>query len=227
MKSVALTVFARTALKRTGVKKLRAASRVPAVIYGARRPQAQNLEIIQKELEDLLHHAASESLLVDLSIDGDADPKRLALVQEVQHHPLSGNILHVDLHEIAPDEPVTVTVPVETTGEAVGVKAGGVLEHLLFSLKLRGLPKDLPDQLVIDVSGLEIGDAIDISQIPLPAGVAALSDPSISVVAVAAPRVEEEAVAEAAEAAEGPTEPEVIKEKKEGEAGSGESGSAK
>src|SRR6185369_2411140 len=104
------------------------------------------------------HHSVSENMLVDLSVKDDARAKRLALVQEVQHHPLSGKVLHVDFHEVSETEKVTIQVPVETTGEAAGVKnSGGVLEHVLFKLKVRGLPKDLPEQILVDVTALEMG----------------------------------------------------------------------
>ena len=101
-----------------------------------------------------------------MSVENDARAKRLALVQEVQHHPLSGKVLHVDFHEVAENEKVTVMVPVETTGEAAGVKnGGGVLEHVLFKLKVRCLPKDLPEQIIVDVSALELGKSIHIGEI--------------------------------------------------------------
>src|SRR3989441_3479358 len=129
MKSVSLNAFPRVLAKRAGAKRLRSTGRIPAVIYG-RQAQPQNLEISAKEMENLIHHSVSENLLVDLAVKDDARPKRLALVQEVQHHPLSGQVLHVDFHEVAENEKVTVMVPVETVGEAVGVKTGGgVLEQ--------------------------------------------------------------------------------------------------
>src|SRR5262245_47696602 len=139
MKSVSLIAYPRSMARRSGVKKLRGKGRVPAVIYGSRN-QAQNLEITVTDIDNLIHHSASENILVDLDVKEDARPKRLALVKEIQHHVLSGDILHVDLHEVNESDKVTVTVPVETVGEAVGVKtSGGVLEHVLFKLKLRGL----------------------------------------------------------------------------------------
>src|SRR5271157_4104286 len=98
MKSVSLSAFPRALSRRAGARKLRAEGRVPAIIYG-RQAQAQNLEVKAKEMEDLIHHSVSENLLVDLEVKEDARPKRLALVQEIQHHPLSGQILHVDFHE--------------------------------------------------------------------------------------------------------------------------------
>ena len=217
MKSVPLKAYPRTLLQRGAVKKLRASGRVPATIYG-RQAKPQNLEVVFDDITDLLHHSVSENVLVDLSVENDARAKRLALVQEVQHHPLSGKVLHVDLHEVAENEKVTVSVPVETTGEAAGVKTGGgTLEHVLFKLKVRCLPKDLPEQIVIDVTALEIGKSIHIGEIAAPAGVEILGEKSRAVVAVAAPRAEEEVAPAAGAPAAGDVE--MTKEKKEGEEG--------
>src|SRR6516164_3403605 len=218
MKSVALNAFPRTLGRRAGAKKLRTAGRIPAVIYG-RQAKPQNLEVDSREMEDLIHHSVSENLLVDLAVKDDTRPQRLALVQEVQHHPLNGKVLHVDFHEVAEDEKVTIMVPVETVGEALGVKTGGgVLEHVLFKIKARALPKDLPELITVDVSHLNMGQAVHLGEIKAPEGVEILGDKHIPVIACAAPRTEEEEAAAAAEAAAAvPGEVEMIKEKKEGE----------
>jgi len=193
---------------------LRASGRVPAVIYGKLNPP-QNLEIKLLDIRDVVHGAASENVLLNLTVEGDPKPKRLAIVQDIQHHVLSNQVLHIDLHEVAENEKVTLLVPVEGLGEAAGVKAGGTLEHVLFKLKVRALPKDLPENLVVDVSLLEIGQAIHIGDIKPPAGVEILGDKHISVLSVAAPisEAEEAAALEAATAPVG--EVEMIKEKKE------------
>lgn len=216
MKSTALTAFPRTQTRRGGAKKLRAAARIPAVIYG-RETKPQNLEVDAKALKDLVNNSASENVLLDLAIKDDARPKRLALVQEIQHHALSGKPLHVDFHEVAADEKVVIMVPVESSGEATGVKnSGGVLEHVLFKIKVRALPKDLPEIITLDVSHLEIGQAIHIGDIKAPEGVEILGDKHISVIAVAAPLTEAQEAAEAeAAAAAGAGGVEMIKEKKE------------
>ena len=187
---------------------------MPATIYG-RQAKPQNLEVDFEEITDLLHHSVSENVLVDLSVENDPRAKRLALVQEVQHHPLSAKVLHVDLHEVAEDEKVTVSVPVETTGEAAGVKnGGGTLEHVMFKLKVRCLPKDLPEQIFIDVTALEIGKSIHLGEVVAPAGVEIFGEKSRAVVAVSAPRAEEEVAAVAAPTA---ADVEMTKEKKEGD----------
>ena len=121
MKSVSLNAFPRELSKRLGVKKVRTNGRIPAVIYG-RHNKPQNLEVTSKELEQVIHTAHSEILLVNLAVDKN---NRLALVREIQHHPLSGKMLHIDFQEVAENEKVTAMVPVETTGEAEGVKTGG------------------------------------------------------------------------------------------------------
>jgi large subunit ribosomal protein L25 len=218
MKSVPLNAFPRALSRRNGARQLRSEGRIPAVIYGG-KDKPQNVEVNSREIGDMIAHSVSENLLVDLAIKDDAKGKRLALVQEVQHHPLSGKVLHVDFHEVSPTEKVTIMVPVETTGEAAGVKnSGGVLEHVLFKLKVRALPKDLPEQVVIDVSALELNKSIHIGEIKAPEGVEILGDKNIPVVSVAVPRAEEEAApAEGAAAAAGDVE--MIKEKKEGEEG--------
>lgn len=215
MKSVPLKAFPRSVVKRGGVKKLRSSGRVPASIYG-RLAKPQNLEVVSDDLKELLHHSASENLLVDLSVDQDSRAKRLALVQEVQHHPLTGEVLHVDFHEVAENEKVTVSVPVETTGEAAGVKTGGgTLEHVMHKLKIRSLPKDLPEVITVDVTALEIGKALHVGDVKAPAGVEILSDKHLTLVSVAAPRAEE--VATPAADAKGAADVEMTKEKKDEE----------
>jgi large subunit ribosomal protein L25 len=215
MKSVAMNAQPRAAVKHSAVKKLRATGQIPAVIYGRLAPP-QNLELNSREFGDAIAHHASENILVDLSVKGDQRPQRLALVQEIQHHPLHGHILHVDFHEVAPDEKVTINVPVESTGEAVGVKTGGgVLEHVMFRLKVRALPKDLPEVILVDVTSLDIGKAIHLGDIKPPAGCEILGHKELTVLAVAAPITEAQEAAATAVAAEAPAQPEMIKEKKE------------
>jgi len=213
MKSVALKAYPRSQVQRAEVTKLRRAGRVPATIYG-RQAAPQNLEVSHEEISELLHHSVSENLLLDLTVEKDARAKRLALLQQIQHHPLTGKVIHVDLHEVAENEKITVSVPVETTGEAAGVKTGGgSLTHVLLKLKVRSLPKDLPEQITIDVTALEIGKSIHLGDIVAPAGVQILGDKHLTVVSVAAPRAEEEVAVTAAVPAAGDVE--MTKEKKE------------
>ncbi len=183
----------RTEAGRNAVKKIKQAGFVPAVIYGAKDP-ARNLQIVERELSRLLDHATSESVLVEVNIqDGGTATTRTALIQEVQHHPVSGKVLHLDLHAVAMDELLTAEVAVETTGEAEGVKTGGgVLEVILRNLEIECLPGDLPEAITVDVSKLNIGDSIHVKDLSLPKGVTVLNDADLTVVSVAAPTVEEE-----------------------------------
>jgi len=214
MKSVAMNAQARTAVKHAAVKKLRSTGAIPAVIYGRLAPP-QNLELNSREFGDAIATHASENILMDVTVKGDARPQRLALVQEIQHHPLSGHILHVDFHEVSPDEKVTIQVPVETTGESAGVKNGGVLGHVMHRLKVHALPKDLPEVILVDVTALEIGKAIHISDIAAPAGCEILGNKELTVIAVTAPLTEAQETAAAGVAGEVAAQPEMIKEKKE------------
>ena len=199
----------RTESGRNAVKKIKAAGFVPAVIYGAKDP-SRNLQINEREVSRLLGHATSESVLVEVKIqDGDT---KTALIQEVQHHPVTGAIMHVDLHAVSMDEVLTAEVAVETTGEAAGVKTGGgVLDVILRTLEIECLPGDLPEAITVDVSALEIGDAIHVRDLALPKGVTVLNGADLTVVSVAAPTVVEETTPSTADAA---AQPEVINEKK-------------
>ena len=216
MKSLALSASPRTQTRRKGARKIRSSGRIPAIIYGRHNPP-QNLEIDSKQFDELVHKAHTEIILVDLTVEGDAKPARLALVQDVQHHPLSGHILHVDLHEVKADEKVSIEVPVEAVGIPDGVKnGGGTLEHVRFRIRVRCLPKDLPEQINVDVSNLKVGETLHIGEITAPDGVELLGDKKIPVLAVAAPVAE--AAAETAAtpgAGEAAKQPEMIKEKKE------------
>ncbi len=192
-------------------KKARNAGLVPAVIYGRHLDKPQNLQLNARELKAALGKTTGEHVLVDLEIVGG--DKTLALIQDVQHHTLKRHIMHVDFHALRADEKMHTTVPVIAFGEASGVKnLGGILEQLLRTIEVECLPKDLPDSIVVDVTALEIGDAIHIKDLPLPTGVTALGNPDTSVLHITAPTVEEVAAPSAEGAAA--TEPEVIKEKK-------------
>lgn len=220
-KQAKLTAERRTAIGRSAVRKLKASGSIPAVIYGSKdKPEA--LQVSKRDINALLSHAAGENILVELEVGGKS---RLALVQEVQHAPLGGAVLHIDFHAVSQDEVIQAEVPLEPTGTANGVKnMGGLLEQNLRSLAIECLPRDLPDVIRVDVSALNIGDSIHVREIQLPSGVTTRVQPELTAFSVLAPTVEEEPVAATAEAAAGP---EVIREKKEEpEAGAAPAGAA-
>lgn len=199
-------------------RKLSRAGFVPANVYGKDAPNV-NLQLDKREITNLLAHATSEHILVDLEIaDAAGTTNRLALIQEVQHHPLRRDVTHVDFHAVKADEKIRAAVPVEPIGEADGVKNyGGVMEVALHEIEVDCLPKDLPEIIRVDVSALGVGQSIHVRDLVLPEGVTAHAHADLTVISVAAPRVEAEVTPAAGAAAE----PEVLKEKKaeEGKAG--------
>jgi large subunit ribosomal protein L25 len=209
-KQIKLAAQARTGLGRSAVTKLKMQGLVPAVVYGAKQ-QAEHIQLSAREIDNVLAHATGEHFLVELEVGGAAN--RLALVQEVQHHPVTRKVLHVDFHAVAADELLHAAIIVETTGEATGVKTGGgILEIQIHELEVECLPKDLPDVIRLDVSGMNIGDAIHVRDVPLPEGVTTKLDGDLTVLRIAPPTVVVE-VAPAGVPAAAAT-PEVIKEKK-------------
>jgi large subunit ribosomal protein L25 len=207
---VKLSATRRTATGRSAVRKIKAQGAVPAIVYGA-KSNPEPLQIAKRDISLILSHASGENILVELEIDGEKSG-RLALVQEVQHAPVGGDILHVDFHAVSMDETIEAEVPLEPTGTAEGVKTfGGLLEQALRSLEIECLPRDLPDVITVDVSHLNIGDAIHVREIPLPRGVTTRVPADLTAFSVLAPTVEE-APAAAPEAA---VAPEVITAKKE------------
>jgi large subunit ribosomal protein L25 len=206
-----LAVERRDAIGRAAVRKLKARGVVPAVVYGGKE-KPEPLQVLRRDVSVMLSHASGENILVELEIAGEKTT-RSAMVQEVQHSPVGGDVLHIDFHAVSMDEKIEADVPLEPAGTANGVKNfGGLLEQSLRALTVSCLPRDLPDKISVDVSNLNIGDSIHVRDIKLPNEVAAKVQPELTVFSVLAPIVEEEPVAPEAETAAGP---EVIKEKKE------------
>ena len=178
------------------VNRFRKSGNIPAVLYG-KKVETSNLTVDSKTFTKIINNSASDNILVNLKLDAG---EQLALVQEVQH--IKGGILHVDFHAIAMDEEIHAAVPVETIGEAAGAKMGGQLEILLHKLEVRCLPKDLPQKIVIDVSHLNIEDAVHVRELNLPAGVSVKLDGDVVVVILEEPKEVEELPAAAAAAAD-------------------------
>lgn len=214
-RQIKLAAQVRPEVGRTAVNKIKSAGFVPAVVYGAKQ-QPLHLSVSAREISNVLSHATGEHLVVELEIaENGATSNKLAIIQEVQHDPIRGDVLHVDFHAVSADEKIHAQIPVETFGDAAGVKNyGGLLEAPMHSLEVECLPKDLPEVIRIDVSALNVGDAIHVREVQLPSGVTAKADGNLVVVRVAAPNVSDPSAAVAASVAG----PEVIKEKKAEEA---------
>lgn len=193
----------------SNMRRIRRAGTLPGVIYGEGK-EGLAIQLDTHEFEQMLHHHASETMLVKIDIEGEGVIS--ALVKEVQHHPVSSDLMHVDLQKVIAGKPIQVEIMLELVGEAAGVKAGGTLDHVMHSISVECLPRNLVDSIELDVSDMEIGTVLHVSDLQLGADFKVLVDEEAIVASVAEPRAEEEEE-EGAEEATG-AEPEVISEKK-------------
>ena len=183
-------------------RKLRAAGRVPAVVYG-QDADPQLLSVDAHEADVLFTRISVDNTIVSLKIGGKKGVD--TLVREVQVHPYRRQLLHVDFYTIQKGVALDVDVPVRLDGVPEGVRLeGGTLEHIVHDLSVRCVPSKIPSEIVVDVSGLQIGDSIHVSEITLDEGVELITDPARTVCTVAQPRVEEEPVEEELEEGEEP-----------------------
>ncbi|MEM7147744.1 MAG: 50S ribosomal protein L25, partial [Verrucomicrobiota bacterium] len=192
-------------------KRLRRSGIVPAVVYGAQQDN-YSIQLPAKAITDLLHASSTENVLVNLQIEGAKEKDKMALIQAVQHDPLTGAIIHVDFHAVKAGEKINATVPLVLTGTAAGIQMGGLMDHQLHTIDVQCLPEDLPEQLEVDVTALQIGEAAHVSDIVLPANVEVALDGDVVVALVQEIRVGKEeaetpeAEGEGEEGAEGAAE---------------------
>lgn len=163
-----LNVSPRAQTGRSASRRLRKASRVPAVLYG-KHTSPESLSVDAPEFTRLLKTVAGRAVLVELARDDKAD-KALSFLQEVQRDPITDKFVHIDFQEVKADEKFEMRVPVRFVGESFGVKnQSGVLEMNVHDLRIRTLPKDLPESIPVDVTELKVGETIKVGQIkPLP-----------------------------------------------------------
>jgi len=224
MEEIQLSVANRNKFGKQGVKKLRGDDLIPGVIYGGKSKNAP-IEMDRKVFERIRRQHHGE-IVFSLEVrEGEKKSSKChAMVREEQHHPLSGKIMHIDFIRISLTEKIEARVPVEVKGEPVGVKKdGGSLDHIIWELSVTCLPTQIPEKIVVDVTSLEIDQAIHVRDIVLPEDVVANQDPDAIVLAVSPPH--QEKIPEVTE--EAPGEPELVKEKKakkdeEGEAAESE-----
>ena len=198
---VVLQAEARAGTGKSVTRKLRAAGKVPAVLYG-RGLDPLALTVDRLALSKVFKTDAGRNVLIDLQVDGD---NHLTLARDLQRDPLRGTIVHVDFLKIARDVAIEVDVPIHITGESPGVKEGGVIEHHIWNVHVSCLPTNVPDRLDADVSRMVIGDMLRVGDLAIPEGVTILTNPEEAVLGVVVPqvlKVEEEVPAEA-ELAEG------------------------
>jgi len=184
-----LNVAPRTQTGRSASRRLRKVNRIPAILYG-KHTNPEKLEIEGSEFLRLVKVVSGRSVLIELQ-RGDRPDKALSFLQEVQRDPITDKYLHVDLHEVKPDEKFEIRVAVHVVGEAYGVKKeAGVLEIASHVLRIRCLPKDLPAVIEVDVTELHVGQTIKIGELKAISGVEFLDSKGQPVVACVEPVAE-------------------------------------
>jgi large subunit ribosomal protein L25 len=216
MERVSLNVETREATGKSVARKMRRDGVIPGVIY--REGKSQPISLDKREVVHFINASAGEKGIVDLKFSGGST--KIALLKDFQVDPVKNELLHTDFFEVAMDETITVTVPVNDVGTAVGVKRdGGILQKLMREVEVECLPDKIPGHFEIDISGLEIGKSVHISDIEAPEGVKILSSAEETVFSVVEPTKVEEVVPEEEEGVEAEgEEPEVEKKGKKEEA---------
>lgn len=207
----ALEAIKRDTRGKNEARRVRAAGKIPAVVYGD-KSDAAVISVDPKTLLRILHSESGVNTLISLKLEGEGDTR--VLVRDFQLDPVTQAPLHVDFYRIAMDKKLTVTVPILLKGEAKGVKTqGGVLDFVHRDIEVECLPADIPEHIDIDVAELLMGQGVRVRDLAQDAKWTALTDADTMIVHIVAPKVE--AVAEpAAAAAATPAEPEVVKKGK-------------
>jgi large subunit ribosomal protein L25 len=216
MPEIVVTAESRTESGKNANRRLRIKGFIPGVLYGAKK-EALPVSVSPKDIGTVLKSASGENTLFDLELKGS---RRKVILKEFQREPLKGKLLHVDFYEVALDKRIEVKVHIEILGVPVGVKTqGGILDFVTRELEIECLPTEIPEKISVDVTGLELGKHLRVSDLQIPDNVTVLTEPGVVVVHVVAPRAEEVVAAvEAVAGADAAGEPEVIKKgKAEGE----------
>jgi large subunit ribosomal protein L25 len=207
-----LTIKKRDGVGKGPAKRLRRGGQVPAVLYGG--PSPMNVAVAPKDILRLIHGHEGSTQLFRVTLEGTAGVK-MAIIRDMQFDPVSEDLIHVDLQEVAMDRAIQVTVAVHHVGDAVGVReTQGILEMVLREVRVSCLPGNIPGYLEADVSNLAIHDVLTVKDLKVPEGVRVLNDPNQAVVTVAPPAAEEVAAVAAPTAEAAPAEPEVLTERK-------------
>jgi large subunit ribosomal protein L25 len=181
-------------------RRLRAAARIPGVIYGG-KSETQPVSVSPKEVLQILRSASGENTLFDIELEGT---RRKVILKEFQVQPVTGDLIHADFFEVALDKLIEVKVHVELVGVPVGVKnQGGMLDFVTRELEVECLPTDIPDRFSVDVTGLELNKHLRVSDLEMPKGVRCLTGEEVVIAHVVVPRAAPTSEAEAGEAVEG------------------------
>ena len=184
--SIQLNAQVRTGKSSSSIHSLRSSGHIPASVYGKKVSTGESISVVDKELSSILRKNPHAVIQLDIANAGIYP----VMINEVQRDKVSGKVLHVDFHQISMDELVKSTVGVELSGEAPGVKEGGILSVEIHEVEIRCLPDNLPSSLTIDISGLHVGDNVLVSELEVPEGVELLADPTSVIVTILAPQKE-------------------------------------
>ncbi|HEU5250143.1 MAG TPA: 50S ribosomal protein L25 [Thermoanaerobaculia bacterium] len=215
MKTIELTVERRETRGKNSARRTRADGRIPAVVYGAGKDTVP-ITVKARDLSDAFRSGAGENAIFLLKLHG-SDQTRHAMIKDLQRDPLSRKTVHLDFVRVLMDTKIRVRVPIEVIGVAKGVKTeGGILDFVSREIEIECLPGNIPEHLPLDVTELAIGEALRVSDVPVPEGVEVVDDPEKVVLHIAHPTHEEvpAAAAEAVEVAAEPAEPEVLRKGK-------------
>ena len=195
MEKIDLQASVRKSVGNGPSRVLRRAGQTPAVLYG-RKTEPLLLSVNTKDLELILKQGSFGQFILNLVIQNGKKMTKAAMIKELQTHPVSGQLIHIDFYEVDMNRQIRVMVPVVTTGQSPGVEEGGMLNIVRRELELLCLPGDIPEAIEIDITDLDIGDSIHIEDIPLSDNVEISADGNYTVVTVLSPKVEEEEVVE-------------------------------
>jgi large subunit ribosomal protein L25 len=209
MSEINLKAKKREEYKESTLNQIRKKGVIPGIYYGH---GVDNISIAATEI-DLRHLIyTTESHIINLNVEGD-DTVYSCIMKDVQFHPVTDKPLHFDLIALKEGETITIEVSVHLVGNAIGVREGGVLQHILHKLDVECLPADIPSHIDVDISELNVNDSIKIGDLKV-GNIKILNDENASVVSVVPPTVEKEVLPETTEE---PTEPEVISKSKKDE----------
>ncbi len=191
-----------TVRKTTGngpARALRRSGEIPAVLYG-RRTEPISLSVNIRELENLSRQGNISQMLFNIVIENGKTQTKKVMIKELQTHPVTRALLHVDFYEIDMQRKIKVGVPVATTGKSTGVERGGILQIIRRELEVYCYPDKIPAEIVVDITDLDIGDSVHVEEVPLDGDVELDAEVNFTVLTVVAPRVEEEPEPEEEEA---------------------------
>ena len=196
METLEIRVDARDKKRKRDAKRLLRSGKIPGILYG---PKTQAIALALDKREFSSGVADLEGWhLVRLKSESRELADKVALVKDMQYHPISGDVIHTDLYEVDLTAKITVNVPLHFIGKAEGVVRGGILQPIVREIEVECLPLDIPAFFDVDVSALDIGDSVHIEELTMPEGVSAVFESNLALVAVVPPTVEEAPAAAAA-----------------------------